>query len=450
MIKSFKEKIYIAIKDQGLRRYLFNTIWLFSDQVLRLVAGLFVGIWVARYLGPNQFGVLNYALAFLAIFGVIAKLGLDNLIVRNIVNHPDKSDVYLGTAFWLKIIGAVITVTITGAYLLLSDEAYSTKIYILLLTSSLIFQSFEVTDFFFQAKVLSKFTSICKTIQLIISSLAKVYLISVRADLLSFIMVQFLDQITLGMTQFLAFRYYSKNSHFISHFNIEVAKNLLRNAWPLIFGSLVVMIYMRIDQIMIMKIIGEKEMGLFSAGVRLSEAWYFVPVIITNSLFPAVLNAKKTDEAEYKKRMQRLFSLMFIISIGVAIPISIASPWLVDIFYGEAYHAAAKILTLHVWTGVFVSLGVASSNSFLAENLQKFGLWKAIAGAIINIVLNLLLIPKLGIIGAAFSTLVCQMCASVFFNALYKKSRPIFKMQMNAILFYGSIFQGNKRRDLIK
>jgi O-antigen/teichoic acid export membrane protein len=411
-------------------------MWLFSDQLLRIVAGLFVGIWVARYLGPNQFGLLNYALAFMAIFGVIAKLGLDSLIVRNIVNHPDKSDVYLGTAFWLKIIGAALTLAITAAYLLLGDEARATNIYILLLISSLIFQSFEVADFFFQAKVLSKFTSISKTIQLIISSLVKVYLITIQADLLSFILVQFLDQVTLGVTQFLAFRYYSKNSHFIRHFNMNVAKDLLRNAWPLIFGSLVIMIYMRIDQIMIMKIIGEKEMGLFSAAVRLSEAWYFVPMIITNSLFPAVLNAKKTDETEYKKRMQHLFNLMFIISIGVAIPISVASPWLIDIFYGEAYQASAKILTLHVWTGVFVSLGVASSNWFLAENLQKFALWKTIAGAIINIVLNFLLIPRFGIVGAAFSTLACQMCASVFFNVLYKKSRPIFRMQMNAILLY--------------
>jgi O-antigen/teichoic acid export membrane protein len=436
MIKSLKEKIHIATKHQGFKRYLFNTMWLFSDQLLRIVAGLFVGIWVARYLGPNQFGLLNYALAFMAIFGVIAKLGLDSLIVRNIVNHPDKSDVYLGTAFWLKIIGAALTLAITAAYLLLGDEARATNIYILLLISSLIFQSFEVADFFFQAKVLSKFTSISKTIQLIISSLVKVYLITIQADLLSFILVQFLDQVTLGVTQFLAFRYYSKNSHFIRHFNMNVAKDLLRNAWPLIFGSLVIMIYMRIDQIMIMKIIGEKEMGLFSAAVRLSEAWYFVPMIITNSLFPAVLNAKKTDETEYKKRMQHLFNLMFIISIGVAIPISVASPWLIDIFYGEAYQASAKILTLHVWTGVFVSLGVASSNWFLAENLQKFALWKTIAGAIINIVLNFLLIPRFGIIGAAFSTLACQMCASVFFNVLYKKSRPIFRMQMNAILLY--------------
>jgi len=436
MIKSLKEKIHIATKHQGFKRYLFNTMWLFSDQLLRIVAGLFVGIWVARYLGPNQFGLLNYALAFMAIFGVIAKLGLDSLIVRNIVNHPDKSDVYLGTAFWLKIIGAALTLAITAAYLLLGDEARATNIYILLLISSLIFQSFEVADFFFQAKVLSKFTSISKTIQLIISSLVKVYLITIQADLLSFILVQFLDQVTLGVTQFLAFRYYSKNSHFIRHFNMNVAKDLLRNAWPLIFGSLVIMIYMRIDQIMIMKIIGEKEMGLFSAAVRLSEAWYFVPMIITNSLFPAVLNAKKTDETEYKKRMQHLFNLMFIISIGVAIPISVASPWLIDIFYGEAYQASAKILTLHVWTGVFVSLGVASSNWFLAENLQKFALWKTIAGAIINIVLNFLLIPRFGIVGAAFSTLACQMCASVFFNVLYKKSRPIFRMQMNAILLY--------------
>lgn len=439
MIKSLKERIYITTQEQGFKKYLFNTIWLFTDQVLRLVAGVLVGIWVARYLGPNQFGLFNYAMAFLAIFGVIAKLGLDSLIVRNIVNQPEQSNLYLGTAFWLKIIGSAITLSITGIYTLFAGESHAVNVYILLLVSSLAFQSFEVVDFFFQAKVLSKFTAICKTSQLVISSLAKVYLITSHASLLSFIIVQILDQATLGITQFLAFRYYTKNTHFIRYFRMDIAKDLLQNAWPLIFGGLIIMVYMRIDQIMIMKILGEREMGLFSAAVRLSEAWYFVPMIITNSLFPAILNAKKTDEEKYKRRMQRLFNLMFMISVAVAVPVSLASPLLIDIFYGEAYHNAAKVLTLHVWTGVFVSLGVASSNWFLAENLQKFALWKTIAGGVINIILNLILIPEFGTVGAALSTLACQMCASVFFNALNKKSRPIFKMQMNAILLYRNL-----------
>ena len=435
MPRSMKVRFDEIKNHQGLHRYFFNTLWMFSDQVLRLVAGVLVGIWVARYLGPVQFGILNYAIAFVAIFGVVAKLGLDNLVVKGIVTDVGNTDYYLGTAFWLKIIGSLITLTITGAYLFISNEPGATPIYILILSTGMIFQSFEVIDFYFQAKVLSKFASISKTVQLIVSCIVKIYLIYIEADLVLFVAVQFLDQVSLGLTQFVVFKVYTKSTKFLTHFNLDIAKDLLKHSWPLIFGSIAIMIYMRIDQIMIMKMVGEREMGLFSAAVRLSEAWYFVPMVITNSLFPAILNAKKVDEGEYYRRLQRLLILMVIISLAVAIPATFLSKWVMTILFGEAYAAGASVLSIHIWAGLFTSLGLASSGWFLSENLLRFSLVKTVIGVFINIILNFILIPKFGIAGAAISTIVCQAAVSFLFNSLHPKSFIVFKMQLKALVF---------------
>src|SRR4030067_2278792 len=160
---------------QGFRRYLFTTSWMFGEQVLRIIAGLFVGIYVARYLGPEQFGVYSYALAFVALFGAIAKLGLDSIVVRDLVNHPQEREVYLGTAFWLKLIGAILTMGLLAIAGQFTGNDATTKLYIFIIASGMIFQSFEWVVFYFQSKVLAKYVSIAKLIQLALSSVLKLY-----------------------------------------------------------------------------------------------------------------------------------------------------------------------------------------------------------------------------------------------------------------------------------
>ncbi len=436
MLTTIKARLEELTQNKGFKRYLFNTLWMFSDQVFRLLAGVIVGIWVARYLGPDQFGVFNYAIAFVAIFGVIAKVGLDSLVVKNVVHTPERSDLIMGTAFWLKMAGAVVTVVTGLGYVFFSGEAEATKFYIFLLTLGLFFQAFEVVDFYFQAKVLSKLVSICKATQLAISCAVRLYLVYIKADLLAFIAVQFLDQVTLGLTQLLVYKIYSGRVTFLKRFNADVARELLRDSWPLVLGSVVIMIYMRIDQIMIMNMVGEREMGIFSAAVRLSEAWYFVPVVISNSLFPAILNAKKVSETEYRQRMQRLFTFMVWISLAVAIGVTFLSSFLVTALFGEAYAGAAQILSIHVWAGIFVCLGVASTGWFLNENLQQFALVKSVLGVCLNVALNFVLIPMYGAVGSAIATISCQIAVSFLFNAFHPRTREIFRMQVKSLMLF--------------
>lgn len=428
-----------AKKHQGFRRYFANTSWMFAEQILRILAGLFVGIYVARYLGPEKFGVFSYAIAFASIFSTIAKLGLDGIVVRDLVREPSHRDLYLGTAFWLKLGGAIVTLGAIAFAVQLTSNDRTTNLYIFIIASGTIFQSFEVVDFYFQSKVLSKFVSICKLTQLLISSLLKLYLIFTGADLIWFVLVSLMDQITLALTLYIAYRY-QKVGGFFRYFDSAMAKQMLLNSWPLIFSGLVVMIYMRIDQIMIKEMLGEREVGLYSAAVRISEMWYFIPVIITNSLFPSIVNAKKVSEELYKIRLQRLYTLMVWAAIAIALPMTFLSDWLVALLYGEAYREAGSVLMIHIWTGIFVSLGVASGAWLINQNLQPFAFYRTFSGAIINIILNLVLIPAYGMIGAAIATVIAQVMAALVFDVFTHKTRVAFVMKLKT-LYFADLFQ---------
>ena len=392
---------------------------------------MLVGVWVARYLGAEQFGVLSYAIAFVAIFSTIAKLGLDSIVVRELVIKPSQKDKYLGTAFWLKFGGAFFSLAVVALALQLTFNNYTTKLYILIIACGMISQSFEVVTFYFQSQVQAKYISSGKLMQLLLSSLLKIYLVYVDGDLKWFVLVSLVDQITLAAAYFIVYRRQQLGG-FIRSFDYATAKQLLKDSWPLIFSGFVVMIYMRIDQVMIKEMLGDKEVGVYSVAVRLSEVWYFIPMVITNSLFPSVINAKKVSQELYYARLQRLYSFMVWIAIAVAIPTTFLSDWLVAILYGEAYQGAGQILKIHVWASVFVFLGVASSAWLTSENLQRYAFSRTFAGAVINVVLNLVLIPAYGILGAVIATVIAQSMAAFIFDVFTKKTRVMFYMKVKA------------------
>jgi O-antigen/teichoic acid export membrane protein len=418
---------------QGFRRYFFNTSWMFAEQVLRIVAGLFVGIYVARYLGPAQFGVYSYAVAFVALFGAISRLGLDGLVVRELVNHPQERHVYLGTAFWLKVIAALVTLGLLAVAVQFTSNDPTTNLYIFIIASGLIFQSFDVVDFHFQSKVLLKYVSISKLIQLALSSLLKLYFIFIQAELLWFVMVSLIDQISLAFSLAIAYWRHRAGS-FFGRFDPGTARSMLNNAWPLILAGIAISLYMRIDQIMIKEMLGEEEVGLYSAAVRLSEAWYFVPAIITTSLFPAILNAKALDSKLYTARLQRLYAIMIYSAVGVALPVTFMAEVIVVTLFGIKYQGAGLVLAIHIWAGIFVALGVVNWSWFLAENLQKLATLNTLIGVTVNVILNYLIIPIYGIAGVAFATFASYGIAAYLSLLLYRKTRgQFFKITLSIL-----------------
>jgi O-antigen/teichoic acid export membrane protein len=191
---------------------------------------------------------------------------------------------------------------------------------------------------------------------------------------------------------------------------------------------------MKIDQVMIKEMLNSEAVGQYAVAAKLSEIWYFIPMAIASSLFPAIINAKKKSEDLYHARMQKLYDIMAWMAIAIAIPMTFLSDWVVELLYGTQYNLAGSVLMIHIWAGVFVFLGVASSKWFITENLQKYSFYRTLAGALINILLNYILIPIYGIYGAAIATLIAQFIASYFFNIFNKRLRYTFLLQTNAIL----------------
>jgi len=429
-------------------RYLRNTSWMMGEKILRMFVGLFVGIWIARYLGPEQFGLLSYVQSFVGLFTAIATLGLDGVVIRELVNKPAQRDKLIGSAFVLKLIGAILTLPLLALAVHFTSNDQYTNLLVFLIASASIFQSFNVVDFYYQANVQSKYVALANTISLGISSLFKVALVLNEAPLMTFACMVIFDSAVLALG--LVF-YYTKNSQLkVSHwqFNKNIAKGLLKDSWPIILSGLAISVYMKIDQVMIKEMLNAEAVGQYAAAVRLSEAWYFIPMAIASSLFPAIINAKKQNEALYYQRLQRLYTLMIWLAIVVALPITFLSDWIVSFLYGNSYSGAGSVLMIHVWAGVFVFLGVASSNWFLTENLQTYSMINTTIGAVINIALNYILISKIGVEGAAWATLIAYFSASYFCLLLFDKTRINFinitkSFNLIWILYDKNIFKKN-------
>ena len=427
-------KIYNRKTSQGFIRYLKNTSWLFAEKIFRLLLVLSVGIWLARYLEPEQFGILSYAISFVGLFTTLSTLGLDNIIIRELVKDEKKRDLLLGTAFWLKLAGAFLALFILVITVQLTSNNEFENALIFIIASSMIFQSINVIDFYFQSKVLSKYIVYANFITLSISSIIKVALILNQAPLISFAVIVVLDSFILACG-YIYFYYHKQLTFRTWKFTKSIAKSLLKDSWPLILSGIAIAVYMKIDQVMIKVMLDSEAVGQYAAAVKLSEAWYFIPMVIASSLFPAIINSKKQSEVLYYARLQKLYDLMIWMAIAIAVPMTFISGWVVDLLYGAQYNEAASVLMIHIWASIFVFLGVASSKWLIIENLQGYAMINTIIGAITNILLNLLLINYFGIEGAAWATLISYFIAAYLCLSFFKSTRiNFYKLSKSLIL----------------
>ncbi|MDQ6984418.1 MAG: flippase, partial [Ghiorsea sp.] len=253
-------------------KYFTNTSWLFAEKILRLVVGLFIGIWVARYLGPENFGLLSYTQSSVLLFAAVAKLGLDSIVVKELLNNDQKAQsIILGTAFCLRLGGYVLVLLCLNVYVFALDLGAQETFLIFLFSIVLLFQSFNVIDFYFQSAVKSKYVVYANSIALLVVSLAKIYLLVFNYTVEYFVLMYVLESIVFA--GFLLYFYNTKVTRFKYHFDKNEAYLLLKQSWPLIIWGLALQTYMRIDQIMINKYLGNTEVGFYAVAVRLTELW---------------------------------------------------------------------------------------------------------------------------------------------------------------------------------
>jgi O-antigen/teichoic acid export membrane protein len=395
--------------------------------------GMLVGVWIARYLGPEQFGLLSFAMAFTGLFGAIAALGLQGIVVRDIVRNPDCAQDTLGTAAVLQLIGGLV------AYLLIlivigslrPDDALARGI-VAVLGSMMLFNGSDIALYWFESHVQSKYVVWVQNGVFLAFAVIKVVLILQHAPLTTFVWAMFAEAAVVAALLLLML---SKRGLKLTTLRIgtERAKTLLKDSWPLLLSGAAIVIYMKIDQIMLGQMIGDEAVGIYSVALRLSEIWYFIPVMIVASVFPAILEAKKLSETQYYARLQKLYDLMVLLSVGVALPMTFLSTTIVTLLFGEAYAESGPVLAIHIWTAVFVFLGVASGKWFLAENRQILSFQRTALGAVVNVLLNLILIPGFGVIGAAMATVISQATAAWLFDLVQHETRSMFFMKIRSM-----------------
>lgn len=429
MISSFLKKINLKPEVVSIAK---NSSWLILDKIFRIFLGLIVGAWVARYLGPEDFGELNYILAFLGLFQVIAKLGLDGIVVRELSQSKLKKSSIIGTTFILRFVaGFFLWLTSIFVMYILSDGDIDKVKLVAIAGFSIVFQFADTVDLWFQSKSESKRVVKVKLCGYLFSNSLRVFFIVLEASLSAFFFAIFIEFLlcSLGLI-YIFFKNWNKGR---LDFNPMVAKSFLLESWPFILSAASIVIYSRIDLFFVNYYLTKSELGLYAAAASLSGLFSFIPVTISTSINPYLAKSKKKSKEEYERIIRVTFAIFSSLGWVLCMAVYFLSPNIVYLLFGNDYIEAASILAVLIFSNLFVNMGVAQSLWILNEGLSKVSLYKTISGAISCIVLNMILVPKFGLTGAAISTISSQAISSVFSNFIFAKN--IFYLQINSLFF---------------
>ncbi len=408
-----------------------NISWLFLDKIFRMSAGLIVGAWVARYLGPEDYGAWNFAIAFAAIFGSFINFGLESILIRDLVTSPADENELMGSTFVIFVLGAFSAALLCMAtyFSLFGWNELKKSALVLLSAISLLPHSFFVFNYFFQARTKAKIIVLSQGASFVLATASRVYLVLKEYSVEWFAIIGLAELLMAGLL--VCYSYYRTGGRMTKWtYSNDRMRSLLKDGLPLMLANVASLLYMRIDQLMLGKMLGEKDVGIYSAAVKISEMWYFLPGIIGASFFPALVQAK--DSKEGNENMMLFFEIMIGLGLLIAGLVSLVSPIVVNILFGDQYRGASSVLSVHVFGGIFVCMGIASGYWLTINGLQRFNLYRNLYGLLINVALNYLTIPIWGALGAAISSAVSQITALFLVDAINKETRPLFYIKLSS------------------
>lgn len=414
-----------------MNKYLSNAGWMFIEKVTRLGMNfLFLGV-IARQIGPSDFGILSFSQSLALMLLPLTSLGLDNILIKEFSQNEKIKNTIVSTAFIMQLIAVLFVITIS---IFVSIKIYginrNTSVFIISL-SSLIFYIQNVYISYYQSKSKSILITKQSLISISLSSLFKLYLLLNKASVEAYAFSFCIDL----MINFILIYLYSQNKKELvlsfSSFDKKIMNDLIIQSWPMIFSSIFIILYTRLDQFMIMKMLGSEEVGLFSVAVKISDAYTFIPVLVGTSFYPLI--AKECSKEKLKKYIDIIFFSAFITGLLVILLSTIVIPML----FGEKYIASIHVSNVTVFSSMFACLGGAVTNYLITVRLGYLRLYRAIIGVIVNLILNLIWIPKYGIIGAAYASLVSQVFAAWLSNFMSIKTRDCFWVQTKSIFLIG-------------
>lgn len=415
-------------------RVVVNAKWMIAEQGVQMLVSFIIGMITARYLGPLNYGVINYCYAYTAFFTAVASLGIEAIVVKELIEQPDKQGKIVGTSIVLRCLAGILSMASIMLILFFVDAGDKLILTVGFLQSLvLIFKAFEIIDYWFQSKLQSKYSSILKSISYVVVACYKIYILISAKSVEWFAFSTSLDFLIIAILLF--FAYFNHDGEKLS-FDVKIAKTLLSKGYHYIISSLIVTVYAQMDRIMIKHMMTEVDTGLYSAAIMICTYWILIPNAIINSMRPVIMELKKDGkEEEYYQKFSQLYRILVWLGIIVSLLISILSRFVMRIAYGESYVLASTTLSIAIWYTTFSTLGVARGNWLVCEDKNKYAKWFVLFGAIVNLVLNYILIPKMGINGAAIATLITQMVVCFVGPAVFKETRENACQMLKAFIF---------------
>lgn len=419
-----------------------NAGWIIGGKLANKLLAFLVGILTARYLGPSNFGLINYAAAYTAFFASLCTLGINSVIVKDFLDHPDEEGKTIGTALLLRALSSFLSaVMIVGIVSIVDRDEPLTITVVALCTIGLLFQIFDTLNYWFQARLQSKYSAIASLISYVVVSAYKIILLIAGKSIKWFAVASALEYIILAV--FLLTVYFANGG---PKFKVSVhkARELLTTSSSFIISGLMISVYACTDRLMLKQMLDEASVGHYSLASSISVMWAFVLSAIIDSLYPGIVQSYGKNTLEFQRKNRQLYAIVFYLSIFMSLLICVFSRPLVEILYGPAYIPAVSPLRIVVWYTAFSYLGVARNAWIVCENKQKYLKYIYFGAALINVVLNLLFIPQWGASGAAAASLITQIATTAFLPAFIRELRPNARLMAEAVCLR-DVFPGSKK-----
>lgn len=424
----------MIIKSVIRNKAISNSAWIIGQQVFQMLLQLVIGILTARYLGPSNYGTLNYTASFVAFFTSIVTLGMDGVIIKKMIDNPDKEGLFIGSCMGLRLLASFLSIiSLVFIVCMLNPEEPIKHILVLMQSFQLSFKAIEILDSWFQRSLKSKYVSIGKMVACVVVSSYKLSLLFLSMDIVWFAIASTLSEAVIAAIEWF---FYKREGGSKLQFSFQIGKQVLSESYHFIISGLMVAVYSQIDKIMIGQMMSDLDVGYYTTATAVCSMWVFIPIAIINSFQPIIMETKRggTNE-QYIRRLEQLYCAVIWLCIGVSIIVVLLAEPAILVLYGREYLGSVSALRIAIWYETFAVIGTARGIWILCENKNRYVKYYLFIGAVVNFVLNLLLIPILGINGAALATLITQIITSLVAPLFFSETRVHTNLVLEAIVF---------------
>lgn len=410
------------------KRVFSNAKWIIICRVGQSLLQLIVGMITARYLGPSNYGLINYAASVVAFVLPFVQLGMPSTLVQELIDTPEREGEIMGTSMIMSVVSGMTCLVLTISFVLVANQGERITLIVCTLYSlSLLFRAMELMNYWFQYKLKSKFPSIIMLGVSIIISLYKIYIVITAKSIYWFAVISTIEFILSGFAMVMI---YTRMQTQKFRFSVAMAKRLFRRSKYFILAAAMVTVFQNTDHIMLKMMVGDKQNGFYTAAITCATIFHFLYFAIVDSARPVILEKKKLHSAEYEENLSGLYSIVIYLAVAQAIVFTVLAEPIVVVLYGREYLETTQVLRIIIWQTAFSHMGTVRNIWILTEGREKY-VWKInLTGALLNIVLNALFIPIYGSFGAALASLITQ----IFTNFVLNFVMPVLKDNCRLLL----------------